>query len=88
MSEEYGRFSFKESKQFCYYYSRGSLYETVTLLEKSYNRGLITEDEYHTLHKDTDIILVKLNKYINSIGRQKTKQLDDYINHNFGLSVQ
>ena len=77
LSEGYGRYSYKENKQFCYY-SRGSLYEALTWLNKSYNRGLITEKEYQTLKKDIDLLIVKLNKYINSIGRQKTKE---YNNH-------
>ncbi len=43
ISEGYGRYYYKENKQFCYY-SRGSLYETITWLEKAHNRNLI-EDE-------------------------------------------
>ncbi|MCG2676543.1 four helix bundle protein [bacterium] len=33
LSEGFGRFSYKENKQFCYY-ARGSLYETRTWLTK------------------------------------------------------
>ena len=43
ISEGYGRYYYKENKQFCYY-SRGSLYETITWVEKTHNRNLI-EDE-------------------------------------------
>ena len=64
LSEGYGRYSYKENKQSCYY-SRGSLYEALTWLNKSYNRGLITEKEYQTLKKDIYLLIVKLNKYIN-----------------------
>ena len=76
LSEGYGRYSYKENKQFCYY-SRGSLYETLTWLNKSYNRELITEKEYQTLKNDIDLLIVKLNKYINSIGRQKIKEYNN-----------
>ena len=43
LSEGYGRFHYKENKQFCYY-SRGSLYETKTWITKAYNRKLIKDD--------------------------------------------
>ncbi|MGM0408034.1 MAG: four helix bundle protein [Bacteroidota bacterium] len=40
ISEGYGRFFYKENLQFCYY-SRGTLFETKTWIEKSYKRNLI-----------------------------------------------
>lgn len=60
LSEGYGRFFYKENKQFCYY-SRGSLYETKTWLKKSYNRGLIIDDDFHSLQQDVETIILKLN---------------------------
>lgn len=39
LSEGFGRYFYKENRQFCYY-SRGSLNETKTWLKKSHNRGL------------------------------------------------
>ena len=39
LSEGFGRFSYKENRQFCYY-ARGSLYETKTWLTKGKNRKL------------------------------------------------
>ncbi|MCD4769264.1 MAG: four helix bundle protein, partial [Bacteroidales bacterium] len=45
LSEGFGRYHYKESKNFSYY-SRGSLYETKTWLTKAYNRNLITEEEF------------------------------------------
>jgi len=44
INEDFGRFHFKDSKNFLYY-SRGSLYETRTWTIKAYNRKLITEEE-------------------------------------------
>jgi four helix bundle protein len=46
ISEGYGRFHYKENKNFCWY-GRGSLYETKTANQKAFNRKLITEEEYN-----------------------------------------
>ena len=45
LSEGFGRFFYKEERQFCYY-SRGSLYETKTWLTKASNRGLINTKDF------------------------------------------
>ena len=71
LSEAYGRFHYKENKQFCYY-SRGSLYETKTWLTKAYNRKLIKDDIFATFQNDINTIGIKLNNYINSIGKKHT----------------
>ena len=71
ISEGYGRYYYKENKQFCYY-SRGSLYETKTWLEKAHNRNLIDDETFNSFQKDIEIIGVKLNNYINSIGKKPT----------------
>jgi len=68
LSEGFGRFFYKEERQFCYY-SRGSLSETKTWLTKALNRGLISNDEFATFEKDINELGVKLNNYINSIGK-------------------
>ena len=67
LSEGFGRFSFKENKQFCYY-ARGSLFETKCWLTKAYERKLITENDYFGFNKEIDVLGVKLNNYIKSIG--------------------
>ncbi len=69
LSEGFGRFHFKENKQFCYY-SRGSLYETKTWLKKAHNRGLLLNDAHSTLQNEIETIAIKLNKYINTIGKK------------------
>lgn len=72
ISEGYGRFHYKENKNFCWY-ARGSLYETKTANQKACNRKLITEEEYNNLlHKLKECHLL-LNNYIKSIGSIKPK---------------
>lgn len=68
LSEGYGRFFYKEEKQYCYY-SRGSLYETKTWLTKANSRNLISDEDYNKYSDLIKDIGVKLNNYINSIGR-------------------
>lgn len=72
LSEGFGRFFYKEEKQFCYY-SRGSLFETKTWLTKSYNRNLIKEEDYKLFLKAIKNIGIKLNNYIKAIGKSKEK---------------
>lgn len=72
LSEGFGRFFYKEERQFCYY-SRGSLYETKTWLTKASNRKLITIEEFEKFMKEIDDIGVKLNNYINSIGKKNSE---------------
>jgi four helix bundle protein len=69
LSEGFGRYHFREAKNFGYY-SRGSLYETKTWLTKAKNRKLILEEEYDRFTKNIDFIGKKLNAYINSIGKK------------------
>lgn len=69
IAEGYGRFHYKENKQFCYY-SRGSVLETKTWLRKANSRKLITEDQHSLFITKLETIHIKLNAYIKSIGRQ------------------
>ena len=50
ISEGYGRFHYKENKNFCYY-SRGSAKETSTAVHKAKTRNLITEEEFQLLQE-------------------------------------
>ncbi len=75
LSEGFGRFFFKENKQFCYY-SRGSLYETKTWIIKARDRHLINAENFDNLTAQMDTFSVKLNNYIKSIG-EKTNKPDD-----------
>ena len=68
LSEGFGRFHYKEAKNFSYY-CRGSLYETKTWLTKAKNRGFITKEDFTEFEKEINSIGIKLNNYINSIGK-------------------
>ncbi len=68
LSEGFGRYHFKEAKNFGYY-SRGSLYETKTWLTKAHSRNLISDIQFKEFINDIDSIGIKLNNYINSIGK-------------------
>ena len=69
LAEGFGRFHYKENKQFGYY-SRGSLFETKTWITKANNRNLINEVDFNAFLQDFDLIGIKLNNYIKSIGKQ------------------
>jgi four helix bundle protein len=72
LSEGFGRYSYKEEKQFSYY-ARGSLYETKTWLAKAKNRKLISEEDFEKLNKEINDLAIKLNNYIKSIGKKATE---------------
>jgi len=67
ISEGHGRFHFKENQKFCYY-SRGSLAETQTWLEKAARRKLIEEDQAREIYSDLETLKKRLNAYTKSIG--------------------
>jgi len=73
VSEGYGRFHFKENKNFCYY-SRGSAKETLTGVNKAKTRNLITEEEFISLTQKLELYFRLMFGYINSIGRSGTKE--------------
>lgn len=68
LSEGFGRYFYKENRQFCYY-SRGSLFETRTWITKANNRNLIADDNFKSFINSLDLIGKKLNNYINAIGK-------------------
>jgi len=67
LSEGYGRFHFKENKQYGYY-SRGSLFETKTWLAKAAKRNLISPETHAGLERYLNTLGRMLNAYITSIG--------------------
>jgi four helix bundle protein len=75
ISEGYGRFHYKENKNFCWY-ARGSLFETKTANQKAFNRKLITNEEYNNLLTKLKECHLLLNGYINSIGKSKPEGND------------
>ncbi|MGG7662131.1 four helix bundle protein [Dyadobacter sp. BHUBP1] len=62
-----GRYHYKENLNFCYY-SRGSLRETVTWLPKALNRNLISKEKFTELKQLCELLSIKLNNYIKTIG--------------------
>jgi len=71
IAEGYGRFHFKENKNFCYY-NRGSILETKSFLRKMRQRGLVNEEIYTQLFAKLEIIHIKLNAYIKYIGKRSS----------------
>ena len=65
ISEGFGRYYYKETRQFTYY-ARGSLYETRTWLIKSHSRKLISDESFKELGDDIDTLGVKMNNYIST----------------------
>ena len=70
IAEGYGRFFFKENKNFNYY-SRGSAFECTACLHKAFKRKLISEKENKELRNDFALYFKLINAYIKSIGTQK-----------------
>jgi four helix bundle protein len=68
IAEGYGRFHYKENKNFCYY-SRGSAKETLTQAVKGFNRGLIPNEDYKSLTNKLTTYFNLMFKYIPSIGK-------------------
>jgi len=66
IAEGKGRFSKKEFVHFLYI-ARGSLYETMTLLEIFLKRGWVSQEEFATVKTETKEIAKMLNGLINSI---------------------
>lgn len=73
ISEGYGRYFYKENRQF-QYYSRGSQAETKTWLTKAKNRKLIDEETYNNFILKLDELGKRHNNYIKSIGRTGNDQ--------------
>jgi four helix bundle protein len=69
ISEGYGRFHYKENKNFCYY-SRGSAKETLTVTIKAKVRNLVTEEDFNLLTQKLGNYFRLIFGYIGSIGTQ------------------
>ncbi len=68
IAEGYGRFYYKESKQF-YFYSRGSLQETKSWIGKCKRRKIIKEGKCDELLQKAETILLKLNAFIKFVSK-------------------
>lgn len=76
ISEGYGRFHYKENKNFCYY-SRGSAKETLTATTKAKNRNLIIEADYIILADKLESYFRLMYGYVNSIGNIGNKGIEE-----------
>lgn len=86
LSEGFGRFYFKENKQFGYY-SQGSLYETKTWLEKAHKRRLVNDAEYGALRRSLESLAVRLNNYLRSIGTSATGVREESLGYEVSLET-
>jgi four helix bundle protein len=68
ISEGYGRYFYKENRQF-QYYSRGSQTETKTWLTKAKNRNQIDGETFHSLMIKLEELGKRHNNFIKSIGQ-------------------
>ena len=69
IAEGYGRFSFKENIQFCYY-ARGSMYEMQHWLRRAKKRNLLSSEHELALTTILQSMAPMLNAYIKSIKSQ------------------
>jgi four helix bundle protein len=77
LSEGYGRYSFKENKQFVYY-AHVSLFETGTWLRKARTRCLVDRELFASLNEEIDATAKLLYGYIKSIGNKDSQLTNDY----------
>jgi four helix bundle protein len=70
IAEGYGRFHYKENKNFCYY-SRGSAKETSSAICKARKRNLITEEEKKLLESKLYTYFILLNPTLNLLAQKK-----------------
>lgn len=69
IAEGYGRYFYKENRQFCFY-SRGSILETKTWIKKARGRNLITDEQYNNLYSKLEQVHIKLNAFMKFIGKK------------------
>jgi four helix bundle protein len=63
IAEGFGRYDKKDKIKF-YYYSRGSVKESLDWNEKAKNRKLFTKDEYDKIFKDLNLLSKEINNLI------------------------
>lgn len=68
IAEAFGRYHYKDKLVFLYN-ARGSLYETQHFLELAFVVGYIREDDKLRLLKECRNLSIKLNNFINVIGK-------------------
>lgn len=81
IAEGYGRYFYKESKQF-YFYSRGSIQETKSWLSKCKRRNIINADKCDELLTRAEKILAMLNAYIKFVAKSQGISKQENISKN------
>jgi len=71
IAERTGRGTYAENRRFVRM-ARGSLYESRHWLRRAYQRKLLTDKNVQSLKKLVDQLPLKLNAYLNSIGKTRT----------------
>jgi len=79
ISEGFGRYHFKDRKNFMFY-ARGSHFETITWLTKAKNRHIISIEFYDGIISKMERLGVKMNNYINTLESNINKSTT-YRNH-------
>ena len=74
VAEGYGRFHFKENRNFCYY-ARGSQFETQSALLKARTRDLLDEPTFELINQKLEYFHRLINGYIKSIGSDGNSDL-------------
>ncbi len=69
IAEGYGRYSYKDNRQF-QFYARGSLEETTYWLRRAVRRHLISEDRFSAFMAGLGELIPQLNAYIRSLERR------------------
>ncbi|OGC00628.1 MAG: hypothetical protein A3G35_06670 [candidate division NC10 bacterium RIFCSPLOWO2_12_FULL_66_18] len=69
IAEGYGRYSYKDNRQF-QFYARGSLEETTYWLRRAVRRRLISEDRFRAFMTRVGELIPQLNAYIRSLERR------------------
>jgi four helix bundle protein len=69
IAEGYGRFHFKDRRQFTYY-SRGSLLETKCWITKANNRNLTTQEQFDIIFENLKTLHFKLNSYLKKLNEE------------------
>jgi four helix bundle protein len=75
IAEGFGRFNFRENRQFCFY-ARGSLQETLTTLKLAGMRNVMDPQVSENLQQRYTILAKRLNNYIKAINRKITGLCD------------
>ncbi|MFL5766134.1 MAG: four helix bundle protein [Bacteroidia bacterium] len=73
IAEGYGRYFFKENRQFCFY-ARGSILETKTWIGKAGRRNLISGERSAELITKLETVHAKLNGYMKYIGKKAVSE--------------